>query len=68
MNSLTSTMFIKLYNKLENELETNLYSTLFWSTEIDAYSVLQVKLETRLNIELNKRFKETTDDNLIEEL
>jgi len=67
MNSITSTMYIKLYNKLENELETNLFSTLYWSTEIDAYSVLQIKLETSLNIELNKRLKETTDNNLFEQ-
>jgi hypothetical protein len=61
-------MYIKLYNKLENELETNLFRTLYRSTEIDAYSVLQVKLETSLYFELNKRLKETTDNNLIDEL
>lgn len=55
-------------DKLYNEMETRLYSTLYWSTKIDAYSMLQVKLDSILYIELNRRLNETVDNNLFDEL
>ena len=62
MNSLTSIMISKLYNKLG----TNLYSALFCNSKA-SYSVLQEKLFFRLFTELERRLNITIDNNLFEQ-